>query len=264
MASKAQWRSVPDPEAEHPRYRTVSRLAMVSLVLAILSSLALLRPLLWIVPFTAAALAVCALASISRRSSELSGRTVALLALAIALMIGVWAPTRHLGRERYLTRQAAQYSRQWLELLHEGRLYDAHQHHLPLKDRAKAGTSLEEEYEKRDTQQEAAARRGPGGMYLEVKPGDAYDEFFDQPIPQRLAELGARARYEFLGIDGVNRDEREKADTVQARYRVDYEEDSQPHSFQIRVVVVRELQPESNEGHWFIAGVSEVSGASAH
>ena len=99
-------------------------------------------------------------------------------------------------------------------------------------------------------------------MYMTVKTGDAFDVFFAHPTHQRLAELGARARYEFLGIDGVNRDEREKADTVQARYRVDYEEDSQPHSFQIRVVVVRELQPESNEGHWFIEGVSEVSGTS--
>lgn len=263
MASKAQWRSVPDPEAEHPRYRTVSRLAILSLGLAILSTLALLRPLLWIVPFTAAALAVCALASISRRSSELSGRTVALLALAIALMIGVWAPTRHLGRERYLTRQAAQYSRQWLELLREGRLYDAHQHHLPLTKRAKAGTSLEEEYEKRDTQQEAAARSGPGGMYLEVKPGDAYDEFFDQPIPQRLAELGPRARYEFLGIDNVDRDEPNHADAVVTRYRVDYEEGGRPNSFPIRLLLVRVLQPESGEGHWHVESVSEVTGASA-
>ncbi len=262
MASKAQWRSAPDPETDQRRYRIVSRLAMVSLVLAILSSLALLRPLLWIVPPTAAALAVCALASISRRSSELSGRAVALAALAIALIMGFWAPTRHFSRQHYLSRQAAQFSREWLELLRQGRLYDAHQLHLSLKNRSPATASLEEEYANRDTPDDVAARHSPGGYYPPVKLGDAYDTFFAQETPKRLAELGERAQYHFLRTDRVTSDKSRHADAVQTRYRVDYEEGGQPHSFQIHVLVVRVLQPDSDEGHWRIDNVTKVSGAS--
>ena len=88
-------------------YRSVSSLAVLSLVLGLLSVTALTSPGAWLVPLPAALCAVWALHRIRQRPDELLGRKAALAGLALALSFGCWAPARYFTDRWLINRQAS-------------------------------------------------------------------------------------------------------------------------------------------------------------
>ena len=141
-----------DLRSEHPEsdavaeYPPVSRLAVLSLVLAIVGCGAVFSPLMVCFAVAAALTAAAALWSIARAPRPLLGRKAAVAALLLGVLFGVWGTTWRLVREQMVYAQARQQADKWLQLVQAGRLQEAHQLHLAHENRQAPGADLKEYY----------------------------------------------------------------------------------------------------------------------
>jgi hypothetical protein len=96
MSSEANQPDNPrlDAPADEIQYRSLSALAVVAFLLGILSLLALLSPILWVVPLCAVAVGAIALRAIYQDSQK-SGERLAKIGLLLALTVGLWAVSYH-------------------------------------------------------------------------------------------------------------------------------------------------------------------------
>jgi len=113
------------PECETIGYRPVSKIAMASAVVGLLSSLALMTPLLWILPLLGLALAIVGLADVARLGAEKAGRAAALLGLALSIGFGAQAVTAAVVSRTITQSRVRTVVSMWLDDLRENRLADA-------------------------------------------------------------------------------------------------------------------------------------------
>ena len=106
-------------------YRPVSKIAMASAVVGLLSSLALMTPLLWILPLLGLALAIVGLADVTRLGAEKAGRAAALLGLALSIGFGAQAVTAAVVSRTITQSRVRNVVSMWLDALRENRLADA-------------------------------------------------------------------------------------------------------------------------------------------
>jgi hypothetical protein len=103
-----------------PDYRTVSPLAIVSLIVGIAAPLCLAAPLLSVIPLFGAALALVALRRIGLSDGVMIGRRAALIGLVLCVG-SVCAAASYPLAVRYLrTRQAAVVGTRWIDLVLAG------------------------------------------------------------------------------------------------------------------------------------------------
>lgn len=223
-------------ESQLDGYRTISVAAILALVLGVASSLALAYWLLLIVPAMAIVVAIVALRQIQTEGSNLTGRGLALTGLALALIFGIWAPTRLASRDQHLYSQAQGYADEWFDLIHHGKLYDAHQLTLHEAERQPPGTTLENFYEKSS---EALQK---------------YDRFYKEGVLKNLLPLGDQVTYEFVGRAGIPPLEL-TGQVVLLDYRAKWEEQGKPKSKVIRVAMERQNQYETNDYLWRVRDV---------
>ncbi len=110
-----------DAPADEIQYRSLSALAVVALLLGILSLLALLSPILWIIPACAVAVGALALRAIYQDSQK-TGERLAKIGMLLAVTVGLWAASYHFAREWYLFHTAKKFADQWLEVVQGGDL----------------------------------------------------------------------------------------------------------------------------------------------
>lgn len=119
--------------ADHPasgsgealEYRTLSVLAIVSLVLGLVSPLCLLAPLLLTIAFFGAATSIMALRRVASSGGLLAGRGVALAALVLSVAsLGAFYG-RDLATRQLLFHQAKTVALQWFELVQSGQTKQA-------------------------------------------------------------------------------------------------------------------------------------------
>jgi hypothetical protein len=110
---------------ELAQYRSLSTLAIAALVLGLFSPLAFLGPLGIAVPLVAIAVALLALAHIKAARDSLTGRPLALAAIALAVVFAAAALSRAYVRDTLSIRIVAEPARRWMELLSTGRIDDA-------------------------------------------------------------------------------------------------------------------------------------------
>jgi len=113
------------PACETIGYRPVSKIAMASAVVGLLSSLALMTPLLWILPLLGIALAIMGLADVARLGAEKVGRAAALLGLALSIGFGAQAATAAVVSRTITQSRVRTVVSMWLDALRENRLADA-------------------------------------------------------------------------------------------------------------------------------------------
>jgi len=225
-----------DAVAEYPQ---VSRLAIGSLLLAVIAVGAVFNPLLICVAVAGAALAAAALWSIARADRPRLGRKAAIVALLLSLLFAAWGLTARTVREQWLCREAKQLADKWLQLARAGRRYEAHQLHVPWKDRQAPGANLDDYY--KNTQQ---AR-------FEL------DSFFRaQPLPQ-IIEAGSQGQVRYLQCDSLADESSagSRTDVATLRYALDCQQDGQPRTVTFLVLMARTLESESAEAHWELRGV---------
>jgi hypothetical protein len=118
MAEFASTRHAAEFDDRERDYRTVEPWAIVALVLGAVSAVALLDPLLLLVPLVALGASVVALVRLAR-DTDRSGRAAALAGLALAIMFGV-APVAQMATTwAMLSRQARGVGDQFFEYLRE-------------------------------------------------------------------------------------------------------------------------------------------------
>jgi hypothetical protein len=128
-------------------YRQLSRLAVCSIPLGLLSALSLISPLLWFVPMIAVVFALGGLWHVSR-SKDVTGRNLALFGLGLAILFGTWGMTWTLSRRIVINQQAKKHASEWLVLMQNEEYMKAHQLGISFFERVPSGMSLEEKYQK--------------------------------------------------------------------------------------------------------------------
>lgn len=157
-----------------PARPPVSRLAIASLVLGILSGFSVLNIDLIALPILAVAIGLAAYWQIARSEAH-SGRTMALAGMMLGLAFATWTVTSVRLRDQYLYEVAGQFARQYLDVIGEDKLLEAFELMQPEAGRQVPGASLEEHYReaaehektaleefKKDAKTQAIVARGPG------------------------------------------------------------------------------------------------------
>jgi hypothetical protein len=221
---------------EYPR---VSRSAVTALLLGLVSVAALVGPLQWILPLAGTVAAVIALRSIARADEPLVGRRAALIGLLLSLLFLTWAPTRYFLRQEILFRQAREHADYWLELVRQGRLYEAHQLTMKKNDRRPPGTDLAEVYENSEDLDES------------------FQGFCGEMPLKKVIQLGSQAQVRFVGRVKIEHDRPLHAvvDIVTFKYAVVPEQGDPSDAVELWIGVARTRGRGSEEASWSIHGV---------
>jgi hypothetical protein len=113
-----------DPE-QTTDYRTLSVLAIISLVFGILSPLALWGPLLMGIPLLGIAISLLALRNIATSGGTLAGRGAAIAGLALCIASAVTPYSRDFIQRTIRGNQAAEAGQRWIALLTSGNTQEA-------------------------------------------------------------------------------------------------------------------------------------------
>ncbi|MCP4190341.1 MAG: DUF4190 domain-containing protein [Planctomycetaceae bacterium] len=160
---------------ELEQYRSVSGLAICALLLGVVSIASLAHPAAWLIPLVAVLCGAVALIKITRQPDALSGRPLALTGMALGLFFGVCAVTQFNTDRWVVTRQALEFSDQWLDAVAAGELEAAHQATLDYYLREPEGTQLVDNYQQDPEQL------------------NALQDFFSEDVAKKLVELEANA-----------------------------------------------------------------------
>jgi hypothetical protein len=220
-------------------YRSISLAAVLALVFGCASALALIHPFLWVIPVVTIVIAVVAMRGIAREGANLTGRGLAITGLVLALFFGCWAPTRILTRQSYLYRQARPYADQWLELVRDGKIFEAHQLMQTVGERQKPDASLEVYYNSN------ADARKQLGYAFELKPA------------LTMRSLADKVTYQYVSGDGVSSDDGGKTHYVSLRYLMRYDDHGLAKEMPIRIVLQRSSSEQPGVFHWNIRGVAD-------
>ncbi|RLS68593.1 MAG: hypothetical protein DWH98_01355 [Planctomycetota bacterium] len=117
--------SVLETQSEALSYRPISMLAVGSLGGGVLSALALLSPMLWVVPLLCSGLACVALLESGREGGQKAGRLAALLGLALSIGFGSQAVSTTLTSHLLSGLRARTAAQFWFDTIGQGRLADA-------------------------------------------------------------------------------------------------------------------------------------------
>ena len=135
-------------DGDAARYHAVSKWAVAALLLGLLSPLALVGPVLWLVPLLGIVIALSAMRKISTSAGELVGWNLAFLGLLLAILFGVAAPVHTLTRHHWIEIRAEEFADQFLDLLLNGRTQAAFQLSLAPGRRKPLDYDLSEEFKK--------------------------------------------------------------------------------------------------------------------
>ncbi len=182
------------------QYRAVSAWAVTALVLGILSPLAFVGPVLWLVPLLCVVAALIAMWKISSSAGDLVGWNIALLGLLLAILFGLAAPVHTLTRQYWLETRAEVIAQEFIDFLRQGRPQAAFQLTLLPRSRKPLDADLSAEIDK------------------DAKTRQKYDSFLGfEPAPALLAQR-EQARVERLGSRVLSSDE--DSDRIVVRYRI--------------------------------------------
>jgi hypothetical protein len=194
------------PQRRHPddetvaRYSAVSRPAILALFLGLASALALVSPILVIVPLAAAATAVVALRQISSSGAQYSGRWSATVGLCLAMLFAGWGLSREWTRQARLQEQARQFAEEWLQLVRDGKLQRAHQYMNPPGARLSSDAAIAEFYR------------------TDAEAGEVMKSLFANEPLKTLSSMRSNGSVEFRALAGQSR--RGFSDDVILQYTV--------------------------------------------
>jgi hypothetical protein len=237
--SYADFSDTPEENDVVPQ-RALSWLALPSLILGLASPAALLGPVAWILPLAGVVLGWLALRSIARQPDLLCGRGLAWAGLVPALVFGAWAPSNYYLRQAWLSAQARQHARQWIELVASGQRYAAHQLHLRQLQRRSPSDSLESAYADRQARQD-------------------FEDYFRREPMRKLLEIGPQGHVRYVRdvriLSSGSSSHRE--DIVIQRFALDYRQDGQPACLDLYVTMLRSREAGKSEAHWRMEDIAD-------
>lgn len=120
MSNDPDYQLTDSRDTDVARYRALSAPAVAGLLLGLAAPLAMVHPLLWMVPAFGAVVCGWAMRQIARDAPAVCGRRLALAGLALSLVFGVAAPTDWLGYRWLIRREARHFGMAWFEYLGRG------------------------------------------------------------------------------------------------------------------------------------------------
>jgi len=246
------------PELED--YHPISPLVIGACIAGLASVLAIVHPLLWVVPVVAAILSICAIIGVSAAQSRYSGRSAAVVALCVAALIGTYAPARSLSRERAIYTRAQAKAEEWLSLIQQGRVQEAHQFTLGPSQRFKGPGPLAGHYlpppptSRRNANSMDPSSMDPADMMMEPSDSEQIAAFLQEPVTAKLVEYGKQASIEHLQDVSIGTTYGNVA--VTQRFKVSGVSDGQPGSFEFLVTSTRWEALE--HANWQVGGFKEV------
>ena len=244
-------------------YRRLSRLAIWSIPLGFASALALISPLLWFVPVVAVVFALGGLWAISR-ADDTTGRRLALVGLATAVLFGTWGMSWTISRHVRLNRHAREYASEWFVMMQNQEYMKAHQLTRDYFNRVPAGKPLGEHYVAREPVDHAAVDHDhdhestamPPGMDpdMEQSPLEELHDFKTYGVPKLLVESQGKFQFEFVKNVSVVRDG-ETGTKVNQLFRLTFSDDHDPRHMEINVEMKRTV--EKQRAYWQVGRLGE-------
>jgi len=246
-------------------YRQLSRLAVCSLPLGLLSALSLISPLLWFVPLIAVVIALGGLWRISR-ANELTGRWLALFGLGLAILFGTWAMTWTVSRRMVLNHQARKHATEWLVLMQKGNYMKAHQLGMSYFERLPPSSSLEEFYLQGagtaiDGDEETDENDGGAPKMME-KSQSAFEElesFKEYGVTGILVDAEGDFEFKFVKNKTLHRAGQFNT-MVNQVFHVTFPDDHEPQEMEIRIELKRTI--DNHKAYWQVGQTSDENEAS--
>lgn len=217
-----------DDATQITEYRAVSRAAVASLVLGLLSPLTLVSMLLWIVPALGVALALFALRAISASAGDLTGQKTAWLGLALSTMFATAAPAKIFYTSHVLVDQARPIANAWFQFLQEGEPQKALQLTMPALQRRELDERLWDYYSSSHENREQL------------------EGFVASPVPRLVLEYGKKCQARYY--DTIRVTHADAADYVELAYAVIYPEGVSKKTLLVAMTIERRQLPEGKIG----------------
>jgi hypothetical protein len=216
-------------------YGSISPLAVSSLLLALISPLALYGPQVWIVPVLGILAAIRAQRSIRDSEGTLTGMWMARLALPLGLLFLSAGVTRSVADHLYLLHSAEQVTTVYFRDLRHNDPHRAMQWESPVSGRRPLDGLLWEYY--RDDKGKARQLRS----------------FTEQPLIKTLLLLGQRADIRlYKTLELATTDSQNSLSQI---FAVTFDEDGKKKTFFVQVDLVRETDF-GGPRHWRIKGMA--------
>jgi hypothetical protein len=218
-AAPSQFESAVD--AQLVEYRSVSVRAVFALLLGAFAWLAMLGPVLWIVPGLGIAVSAWALYAVAKSEGALVGRKAALAGLSLSLVFGAAAASARASEGWWLRREARPVAAHWFELLRDDQPQLAHQLTLPPGQRLADASALWSNYRDSEDSRQSLER------------------FVGDPLVRALLALGAKAEVRYYATESHQRVGDEQR--ISQFYAITYPDDGRRATFFARLVLQRSL-----------------------
>lgn len=169
---------------DEPTYRSISVMALVSLLLGLTAPLCIMAPLLFALPIAGIALALMALRNIATSDGTLIGRTAALVGLALSIASICMTVTRAKVSETMLSQQARATAMEWIELLQAG--------------------NTDEAFEMTTAKRKGPPPPSPLNMESPQPARKPIDEFSENPVVHFLVQHAKGAEVSYVGDAGFD------------------------------------------------------------
>jgi hypothetical protein len=229
-----QFTGADEPEVEN--YRPLCGLAVTSCLFAIGAPLAVFSTYLLVLPPAGAAFAVAALRRIRASGDLLSGRRLAIAALALSCFFGAWATVQWLGRPWVVSSQARRFTDEWLQLLVDGKVHEAYQWSLAPGSRLAPSISLETFYDKN------------------AEAAQSIDAFFAMLPFKTNAQMSLLRSFRYVGNDSVTATPAGE-NLIVHRYEFDHDKNGELKTDVVLLTVMRYPPDEENFVHWQVREV---------
>ena len=217
------------------QYHPLSLTSVVSLVVGLLSCLALAHPILYVVPVIAIVLSLVAIHRIRSADGEVTGHNFAVIGLALACLFGSWALAYELTSRKLLSEQARWVVDQWITYVQNGELQQAHQLMLRPQDRAPRDVSLANHY------------------LGNIKFRQAFQRVFAAEPAKAIAAAGMKSEIRFHKTIEILKDTANSAVNQEYTFK-DPNSNGRRHSFELLIV---RSESQQGPGGWYISGVHE-------
>mgnify|MGYP006969344965 CR=1 FL=1 len=203
------WQEPFADDASEISYRSVSLACVIGFLLGLLSPVALIDPLLWIVPIAGLILSAWGVRKVAAEPSRLTGRNIAVVGIAVSTVILGWAPTRLFVTRHFVYADARKMADQWCALLKAGKREEVYELHQEQQFRRAPSVSLTQYYETNADprkQLEAYFEREPLKT-LVAQAADGQFRFVGNEEQSRVRENGTQVDFVVLRYDFVHQDE---------------------------------------------------------
>jgi hypothetical protein len=223
-----------DETKEGADYRAISPASAGSLVLGLLSPLALVGSLLWVIPALGIALAIIALRAIRQSHGDITGTRSAYAGLALCTIFAAAGPVKTTYTTYYLAEASRPMAEAWFEFLRLGEPHKAFQLTLPETQRRALDDLLWNYYRSSKESREEL------------------EKFVASPVPRIVLEYGQKCQVRFYEINRVTTGPTN--DTIELVYAVTYPDSAGAKKTFFALVTVVRLPVKSGEVFWRITG----------